>query len=94
MPRIKITGTAITATHGTLVAGDILNLSDEFAAHLVNDCKVAEYLDMIEPTETKQPETPETKKSRKLPKQQFDDAEPAAETPASIDDVIDTGESI
>lgn len=49
MPRVKILGTAITATHGTLSAGDIVNVSDQFAAHLVNDCKVAEYLDTPAP---------------------------------------------
>ncbi|WP_427501371.1 hypothetical protein ACQE3E_06630 [Methylomonas sp. MED-D] len=46
MATVKITGTAITATHGTLTTGDILRgISDEFAAHLVNDCRVADYLD-------------------------------------------------
>ena len=91
MPRIKILGTAITATHGTLSTGDILNVSDDFAAHLVNDCRVADYLDVIEPVQPETPEAPEApeapetpetpetpeaqKTSRKTPKQAFDDAE-------------------
>lgn len=45
MPRVKLLGQAITASHGTLETGDIVNVSEAFAAHLVNDCKVAEYLD-------------------------------------------------
>lgn len=44
MKRVKILGTAITQTHGTLTTGDIVNVADEFADHLVNDCKIAEYL--------------------------------------------------
>lgn len=82
MPRVKILGAAITSSHGTLVTGDIINVSDDFAAHLVNDCNVAEYLDVIEPTDTQQPAAPEAKKPRKTPKQAFDDAEQTAEQPA------------
>ncbi|MER2518564.1 MAG: hypothetical protein ABTR92_19570 [Candidatus Accumulibacter phosphatis] len=46
MPRVEITGLVITSTHGTLQAGDIVQTSDAFAAHLVDDCRAAKYLDV------------------------------------------------
>lgn len=95
MPRVKILGTAITASHGTLETGDIINVSADFAAHLVNDCRVAEYLDVIEPTDTQQPDAPEAKKTtRKTPKQEFDDAEQTVAQPSPVDDAIDTEASL
>ena len=95
MPRIEILGTAITATHGTLTPGVIINVDEKFARHLVNACQVAKYLDVIEPTDTKQPETPADKKTtRKTPKQAFDDAEQAAAQPSSVDDAMDTETSL
>lgn len=46
MPRVQITGQVITSSHGTLQAGDIVNASAAFAAHLVDDCRAAKYLDV------------------------------------------------
>ena len=46
MARVQITGLVITSSHGTLQAGDIVQTSDAFAAHLVNDCNAAKYLDV------------------------------------------------
>lgn len=40
---INITATVTTAQYGTLVSGDILRTSKEFAAHLVDDCRAAQY---------------------------------------------------
>jgi len=40
---ITITATVTTAQYGTLVAGDILRTSKEFATHLVNDCRAAKF---------------------------------------------------
>jgi hypothetical protein len=45
---IKILGTAITAQYGTLGTGDVLRCEQAFANHLVNDCKVAEYVEVSE----------------------------------------------
>jgi hypothetical protein len=57
MVEVKIQGQAITHQYGTLNTGDILRTSEEFAAHLVNDCKVAEYV--IAAPEVEQKATPE-----------------------------------
>lgn len=46
MKRIKLINTAITAQYGTLSPGDIINTSDEFAAHLVDQCSAAVYLEL------------------------------------------------
>jgi hypothetical protein len=43
--KVRILGTAITARYGTLSAGATLETDAEFAAHLVDDCTVAEYID-------------------------------------------------
>ncbi len=44
--RVEITaGTVATSQYGSLVAGDVLRTSPEFARHLVEDCKAAKYLD-------------------------------------------------
>jgi hypothetical protein len=42
--QIKITATVHTAQFGTLVNGDVLRVNEEFAAHLVNECKAGEYM--------------------------------------------------
>jgi hypothetical protein len=93
-PDAPETPEAKKTTHGALETGDIINVSDDFAAHLVNDCRVAEYLDVIEPTDTPQPDAPETpeakKTTRKTQKQAFDDAEQTAAQQAPVDDAIDT----
>lgn len=44
MVEVEITsGSVVTAQYGTLKAGDIVRTSQEFAAHLVNDCKAAKF---------------------------------------------------
>jgi len=44
MVQIKITGTVFTSQHGALQSGDILRVSEAEAAHLVTECKAAEYI--------------------------------------------------
>lgn len=41
---IKIPGTVFTSQHGALQSGDILRVSEAEAAHLVTECKAAEYI--------------------------------------------------
>lgn len=48
MVEIKIIGCVITAQYGTLADGDILRTSEEFAKHLVDDCKAAAYTAIAE----------------------------------------------
>lgn len=48
---VKIRTTVVTSQYGTLVNGDILRTSPEFARHLVEECKGATYLEV-------QPEMP------------------------------------
>lgn len=57
--RVRIMRTAMTAQYGTLNAGDVLRTSAEFAKHLVEDCKAAEYF------ETPAPETPKKRTGSK-----------------------------
>ena len=40
---VKILASVITNQYGALSAGDILRTSPQFARHLVEDCKAAEY---------------------------------------------------
>ena len=42
--KVRLLGHAMTANYGTLVSGDILNCDKAFADHLVNDCKIAEFV--------------------------------------------------
>lgn len=58
MKKVKIKATTITQQYGVLQDGDILNCSDEFAKHLVEECKAGDYLEV--PIELKQ-EVIETK---------------------------------
>jgi hypothetical protein len=44
MVQIKITSMVFTSQHGALQSGDILRVSEAEAAHLINECKAAEYL--------------------------------------------------
>lgn len=76
MKKIEILGLAITATHGTLSTGQKLTVSDEFAAHLVEECKVAKYLEEPAPVEEAEVVEKPTK-PRKTPKAAFDEAEAA-----------------
>ncbi len=80
MPRIEILGQAITRSHGTLSTGDILNVSEEFAEHLVNQCRVAKYLDTKPATEANQPEKPSRSPSKENPPPQAAATKPATLT--------------
>jgi hypothetical protein len=40
---ITIRGTVITSRYGVLSSGDVLRTDAEYARHLVEDCKAAEY---------------------------------------------------
>ncbi len=51
MAKIKILGQVFSTQYGVLKTGDILTCSDEFAAHLVNDAKAAEFMDAPNPAE-------------------------------------------
>ena len=44
MVQIKITGTVFTSQYGALQKGAILRVSEAEAAHLINECKAAEYI--------------------------------------------------
>lgn len=59
---VKIKGTVITAQYGTLSDGDILRTSPAFAAHLVDDCKAAEYT--AAPKEAPPEQKPATRKRK------------------------------
>lgn len=53
----------MTSQYGTLSTGDILRTSKEFAAHLVDDCAAAKYVQAKEPAEPVAPvEADEPKK--------------------------------
>ena len=44
MVEVEITSSSVvTAQYGTLKVGDIVRTSQEFAAHLVNDCNAAKF---------------------------------------------------
>ena len=45
MIQVKITATVVTAQYGALQSGDLLRTSEAFAAHLVDECKAARYID-------------------------------------------------
>jgi len=87
MKKIEIFGMAITSSHGTLTTGQKLDVSDEFAAHLVEQCRVAKY---IEQPSIDNPIVPESAKTadnsnpRKPPKQKFDEAEETTKTDTTI----------
>lgn len=62
MVEVEITtGSVVTAQYGTLKAGDIVRTSQEFAAHLVNDCKAAKFREAPLPDEP----TEEAKKPKR-----------------------------
>lgn len=66
MARVQITGLVITSSHGTLQDGDIIQTSDAFAAHLVNDCNAAKYLDVAPAVATVETQdTPDTKAAKR-----------------------------
>lgn len=51
MVEVEILGCVMTAQYGTLKTGDILRTNEAFAAHLVNDCAAAKYVQAVEVTE-------------------------------------------
>lgn len=40
---LKIRGTVVTSRYGVLSSGDVLRTDAEYARHLVEECKAAEY---------------------------------------------------
>lgn len=68
--RIKFTTTVITSALGTRVSGDIADVSPELAKHLVEECKGAKYLDVVDASaeEVASVEAEETKPRRKAKK--------------------------
>lgn len=42
--QVEILGTVITSQYGSLTAGDTLRTGADFAHHLVEECKVARYV--------------------------------------------------
>ena len=48
MVEVEILGCVMTAQYGTLKTGDILRTNEAFAAHLVNDCSAAKYVQAVE----------------------------------------------
>jgi hypothetical protein len=47
--QVKIKGSIVTSQYGALSGGDILRTSPAFAKHLIEECKVAEYIAPVEP---------------------------------------------
>jgi len=62
--KVKIIRTAVTAMYGTLINGDILVVSAEFARHLVEDCKAAEYVSVESPQQDESASDKKAKKSK------------------------------
>ena len=52
MVEVEILGCVMTAQYGTLKTGDILRTNEAFAAHLVNDCSAAKYVQSVEVAES------------------------------------------
>ena len=48
MVEVEILGCVMTAQYGVLSTGDILRTSKEYAAHLVDDCAAAKYIQKVE----------------------------------------------
>lgn len=66
---VRIITTVVTSQYGTLVNGDILRTSPEFARHLVEECKGAKYLEA-------QPEMPWPDEVQAKPKRRSKKNEP------------------
>lgn len=64
---VRIKGTAITAQYGTLTDGTLLRTSAEFARHLVEDARAAEYVanTQAEPEPQAEPQTTPAVRQRK-----------------------------
>lgn len=65
MVEVEILGCVMTAQYGTLSTGDILRTSEEFAAHLVNDCAAAKYVQAVAPVEVAEVVAPTEPKNKK-----------------------------
>lgn len=46
--QVKITNTVVTSQYGSLSNGDVLRTTPAFAKHLVEQCKVATYMEAPE----------------------------------------------
>ena len=65
MKRIKFTAQGANSVLGGFQSGDIARVSDAFAAHLVNEARVAVYLDGAPPPAAVDPEKPPKTPRRK-----------------------------
>lgn len=65
MKKVKIKITTITQQYGVLGDGDILACSDEFAKHLVEECKAGDYLEVPEEVKAEIIETKEVKQIKR-----------------------------
>lgn len=65
--QIRIKGMVLTSQYGTLSDGTLLRCSQEYARHLVEDCKAAEYVNASPKADEATPEekTPAKEKTRK-----------------------------
>ena len=69
MKRIKFTAQGANSVLGGFQSGDIARVSDAFAAHLVNEARVAVYLDAASPSKEQAEVAAEPKKSRRKAKE-------------------------
>lgn len=51
---LTIRGTVVTSRYGVLSSGDVLRTDSDYARHLVEDCKAADYAD-AKPAEADEP---------------------------------------
>lgn len=88
--QVRIITTAITHQYGTLETGTVLRTSPEFAKHLVEEARAAEYIDEAEPVVLKQEESApdpvaEQEKPAKRKKSAEQDAAPVEPGPVSAE---------
>ncbi len=58
MVQIKFIRQGANSVFGSFSSGDIARVSEAFAAHLVNEARVAEYLQPVTPAASEAPATP------------------------------------
>jgi hypothetical protein len=63
--RVKIKGTVVTSRYGTLSSGDILHTDAAYAAHLVDECNAAVYIDAVQEPADKKSATKKTTVTKK-----------------------------
>lgn len=68
--KVRIKGIVVTAIYGTLSDGDYLVTSADFARHLVEDCKAAEYVATPPGAQEAPPAQAEAPRPRKARKEQ------------------------